>query len=90
VITWYARTARAADTLVSPGLPRLEAELDQVDELLPLADQPHALAWLTTELLNRTGALRSALNHQWFTAEVVARHGLSGKQILNLPSWGLD
>jgi tetratricopeptide (TPR) repeat protein len=63
LFSWYARTARAADRLVFPGLEAPAVELPVSGPELPLADRAEALAWLTTEQANLTAVLRAATGH---------------------------
>jgi tetratricopeptide (TPR) repeat protein len=71
LFTWYARTARAADRLVFPGLEAPAVELRPVGPELPPADRSAALAWLTTEQANLTAVLRAAVEHHAHEAALV-------------------
>ncbi|MGW3994190.1 ATP-binding protein [Amycolatopsis sp. NPDC004772] len=70
LVTWYARTAQAADRLVFPGLEAPAIELPPVGPDVPLADRAEAVAWLNTEQVNLLAVLRSASAHR--TAVVLA------------------
>ncbi|MFD2415936.1 ATP-binding protein [Amycolatopsis pigmentata] len=60
VLTWYARTALAADRLVFPVHAGIEAGVDGAAEM-EFADRARALAWLNAEQTNLMAALRSAV-----------------------------
>ncbi|MFD2465077.1 ATP-binding protein [Amycolatopsis samaneae] len=60
LFTWYARTARAADRLLFPGLDTLDVPLAPLGHEIPLADRAEALAWLNTEQTNLMAVLRAA------------------------------
>ncbi|EOD67362.1 ATP-binding protein [Amycolatopsis vancoresmycina] len=71
LFSWYARTARAADRLVFPGLEAPAVELPPSGPELPMADRAAALAWLTTEQANLTAVLRAAAGHHVHEAALV-------------------
>ncbi|MEV4052342.1 tetratricopeptide repeat protein [Amycolatopsis sp. NPDC049688] len=71
LFSWYARTARAADRLVFPGLEAPAVELPASGPKVPMADRSAALAWLTTEQANLTAVLRAAAGHHAHAAAVV-------------------
>ncbi len=71
LFTWYARTARAADQLLFPGLDSVDVEPAPTGIEVPLADRARALAWLNTEQANLLAVLRSATEQQVFDAALV-------------------
>ncbi|MEQ0559923.1 tetratricopeptide repeat protein [Amycolatopsis sp. NEAU-NG30] len=77
LVTWYARTAQAADRLVFPGLEQPDIDLPAAGPDLPLADRAEALAWLTTEQANLLAVLRVATEPEAAVALAAAARFLS-------------
>jgi tetratricopeptide (TPR) repeat protein len=71
LFTWYARTARAADRIVFPGLEAPAVELPPAGPEPRQADRSEALSWLTGEQANLLAVLRSATEHGADSAALV-------------------
>jgi tetratricopeptide (TPR) repeat protein len=71
LFTWYARTARAADKLLFPGLDSVDVEPAPTGIEVPLADRARALAWLNTEQANLLAVLRAATEQRAVDAALV-------------------
>jgi tetratricopeptide (TPR) repeat protein len=88
LFTWYARTARAADGMVFPGLATLDVTLEPVGEEIALTGRAQALAWLNTEQVNLALVQRAAHRHGAFDVALclaaTARFlGLRGRALLS-------
>ncbi|MEU4743533.1 tetratricopeptide repeat protein [Actinosynnema sp. NPDC023658] len=62
-LSWYARTALAADRLVFPAHPHLSVCLAEPVAGLSLTDRDQAWTWLNTELHTLMAALRQAIGN---------------------------
>ncbi|MEV7099521.1 tetratricopeptide repeat protein [Amycolatopsis sp. NPDC051045] len=80
LFTWYARTARAADRLVFPGLESPDFALPPAGPELPLADRAQALAWLNTEQANLLAVLRSGPGYRAAVVLAAAARFLSRRE----------
>lgn len=62
-LTWYARSALAADQLVFPVHPHLAVSIDDLAVELPFAERATAWAWLNTEHHTLLVAAKQAAAH---------------------------